>query len=426
MSAPLSLVVPPPAVTFTAVARTYAPLEHPLTLSFPDVRFSDGRAVTREDVVGAQALVSRTLTEGGAAEVWDGKTKTWRAAAGLDLIRLIGVPLTPPPIGNAPWEGVLIGAGQSDAAGGAQIKTATARFPQYRVRGAFRARLGNHEAVGVGPESPPIQFASAAVVPLLVPAPSLSFQTIASTYATLEGPLAVSFAAVRFPNGSAMAADDFVTAQAILTRTRAPGSPADVWDAETKAWLPASAADLARLTGIPLLPPKPGATAWDGVFIGTEKDAAGAPQVEAAAPHFPDYRFRGVFRAIRETVEAFGIGPESAPIEFASLVAAPRFAAALTPEPAVATRVRIMLRNAAADTVGLLEIDASGGNAEVTLANFDAGGAALAAVTLQADGSIRLAPLTGRRVIVTGDFEADHIRYLPDGSVVGQPKNDLH
>jgi hypothetical protein len=47
-------------------------------------------------------------------------------------------------------------------------------------------------------------------------------------------------------------------------------------------------------------------------------------------------------------------------------------------------------------------------------------GSPLASVALLGDGSIRLRPALGRAVIVDGDLEAEHIRYLPIGSSVKQ------
>lgn len=257
---------------------------------------------------------------------------------------------------------------------------------------------------------------------LLVPAPAVSFKAVAGTYAPLTDVVTLSFDAVRFPDGSAMSSDDLAAAQALLLRNATPISSTEVWDADAKSWRSVGGADLRLLNGIPLLPPKSGAAPWQGVLLAAAvTDAGGTPQIAAAAPNFPQYRVRGAFRAKRAGVEAFGLGPESAPIEFAAASATGRFGAELTPDPAGATRVRIVLRSASAQPIGFVEIDASDGN-RVTLANFDAFGSALASVVLQADGSIRLAPLAGRTVVIAGDLEAEHVRYLPAG---GGAKQDL-
>jgi len=254
-------------------------------------------------------------------------------------------------------------------------------------------------------------------VPLLVPPPTLAFKAIAGTYAPLEDVVTVSFAAVRFPDGTPVTIDDFRGAQALLTRASIGGA-SDVWDPELKAWRSALGVDLSHLAGLPLLPPQAEAQPWQGVLIGAgQKDAAGAPMLEPAAGSFPRYSLRGAFRAKRANVDAFGLGPESTPIEFRSLLVAQRFGAELTPEPAVATRVKLALRNTAAQPIGLIDIDASSGNGIVTIANFDASGSPLASIALQADGSIRLAPRTGMKVFIAGDVETGRIRYLrPNGT----------
>jgi hypothetical protein len=152
----------------------------------------------------------------------------------------------------------------------------------------------------------------------------------------------------------------------------------------------------------------------------SQEDAAGAPQLQPAVTHFPQYRLRGAFRAKRGTTEGFGLGPESGPIEFASAAAASRFGAELAPNADSATRARIILRNSAAQAAGVLDIDASGGSTVITLENFDGFGGALGSITLEADGAIHLRPRTGMKVFVHGNLETDGIRYLPNGGTLKQ------
>jgi hypothetical protein len=140
----------------------------------------------------------------------------------------------------------------------------------------------------------------------------------------------------------------------------------------------------------------------------------GAPLLTPAVAHFPQYRLRGVFHAERGGIGAFGVGVESVPIEFLSTADLKRFGVELSPDQIEATRVRIMLVDAAKRARGAIEIDASG-NGVLTLANFDGAGGALASVTLESDGTIRLAPASGAKVVIAGDLETDRIRYLPSG-----------
>ena len=263
-----------------------------------------------------------------------------------------------------------------------------------------------------------------APVPLLVPAPSLAFKPVAGGYAPLDDVVAVAFAPVRFPDGSVLRVDDVVAADAVLTRLGGPTATVDVWDGGAKSWRPAGSVDWTALRGVPLGPPKTGPAAWEGVLVGAgQKDALGAPVLAPALGSFPQYRLRGVFHARRDGHDAFGLGPDSAPLEFLSAAETRRFAARLTPDADSATRVQLLLRNAAAQAVGMLDIDASSGNATVTIQNFTASEAPLASVTLQPDGAIRLTPAPGMKVIVAGDLEAEQIRYLPSS---GLPKKTLN
>ena len=58
----------------------------------------------------------------------------------------------------------------------------------------------------------------------------------------------------------------------------------------------------------------------------------------------------------------------------------------------------------------------------LTLRSFDSTGSPRAAVTLEADGDIRLSPVAGRNVVITGDLEVERVRYLPAS---GLPKKTL-
>lgn len=222
---------------------------------------------------------------------------------------------------------------------------------------------------------------------LQVPAPALGF-TPAGGAAPLEQAVAISFAEVRFPDGSPMTADDYAGAVAVLGRTNAPGSAPEVWDAAGKTWRPFAGADLSGLGGIPLIPPASGGAPWKGLLLGAaERDAGGASQIRAAVGHFPRYAVRGAFQARRGTTPAQGVGPESAPIEFAG-------------------------------SVKLLEVDTSAGTPVITILNRSSGGTPIARVRLERDGDITLIPAAGRRVLIQGDLEAEHVRYLPVGGVV--------
>jgi hypothetical protein len=254
---------------------------------------------------------------------------------------------------------------------------------------------------------------------LHVPAPVLDFKPLAGSIAPLEEPVTVSFAAIRFPDGSAMTPADYAAAQVVVSRVIQAGGAAEVWDGSAKTWRSAAATDLSQVAGLPVIPPSSPAEPWKGILLGSgEKDSAGAPWIRAAVGHYPRYTVRGSFRGIRAGAVTQGVGPESPPIEFASAAELKRFGVALTPDPETATRARLALRTAGGQALGTLDIDASGGDPVVTLSNQTSGGATLARIRLEADGGITLIPASGRRVVIQGDLEAEHVRYLPTGAGV--------
>ena len=258
---------------------------------------------------------------------------------------------------------------------------------------------------------------------LLVPPPAFAFKSLPGGFAPLEGVVTIVFPAVRFPDGTAMTADDYAGAYALLTRAAAPGAPIEVWHAALKRWRPAGELDPARVFGLPLMPPLEGDEPWRTVLVTSgQNDENGAPFVAGATGGFPQYRVRGLFRARRGSTDAVGLGPEGAPLLFASATASARFAATLTPDAEYPTRVQLTLKNAAARPVALVELDASGSHPALTLRSFDSAGGPHASATLEADGDIFLSPAAGRRVVITGDLEVERVHYLPAS---GLPKKTL-
>lgn len=154
------LLVPPPSFAFNSLPGGFAPIEGVVTIAFPAVRFPDGTAMTIDDYAGAYALLTRATAPGAPTEVWHPGLKRWRPADDLDPVHVFGLPLVPPLEGDEPWRTVLIGVGQVDASGAPLIASAIGGFPQYRVRGLFRAHRGSTEAAGLGPEGAPLLFVS--------------------------------------------------------------------------------------------------------------------------------------------------------------------------------------------------------------------------------------------------------------------------
>jgi hypothetical protein len=261
-------------------------------------------------------------------------------------------------------------------------------------------------------------------LPLTVPQPALGFKPVAGGFASIDGAVKISFPVVRFPDGTAMRSDDFVAAQVLLMRLASPSSTSEMWDPAAKVWRDQSTIDPSVAKGLALIPPEEGSDAWTGVLSGAgQVDAAGAPLLAPSLGGFPQYRLRGVFHAKRDTSDALGVGPESPALQFISSDAATRFKAQLTPDADAPTRVQLMLRTASATPAGVVDIDASGANGVLTVRNFDSAGNVLASIALEADGSVRLTPLGGMKVVIAGDLEAEQITYLP---TLGLPKKTLN
>lgn len=258
---------------------------------------------------------------------------------------------------------------------------------------------------------------------LVVPPAALVFNALSGGFAPLEDIVTIAFAAVRFPDGTAMTVDDYAGAYTLLTRATAPGAPIEMWDAGVKRWRPSGDLDPTRVSGLAVAPPSEGIEPWRTVLTASgQVDASGAPWIAIATGGFPRYRVRGLFRARRGSTEAVGLGPEGAVLLFASRTESARFAARLTPDADHPTRVQLTLRNATARPIALIELDASGAHPALTLRTFDSGGSPQASVTLEADGDIRLDPAAGRRVVISSDLEVERVRYLPAS---GLPKKTL-
>jgi hypothetical protein len=261
-------------------------------------------------------------------------------------------------------------------------------------------------------------------VPLLVPAPSWTFDPLPGGVAPIEGAVSIAIAPVRFPDGSEMVADEMVAAHLLLSRAVAPNVPLEIWDHATKRWRDALSIDPAQLAGLPLLPPSGAGGPWTGVLAAAAlKDATGAPALRESSGGFPLYRARGSFRATRPGQTAAGVGPEGIPVHFGSKLASARFAAVPSPDTDAPTRIQLVLRDGAARPVAMVQLDASGGGPSLMLRSFDGSGNAEASVEIETDGTIRLTRAPGRRVVIAGDVDVDRVTYLPSA---GLPRKTLN
>jgi hypothetical protein len=251
--------------------------------------------------------------------------------------------------------------------------------------------------------------------PLTVPEAQLVFDPPGGP-PPLEKPVIVRAAAIRFPDGQDVTNDDVRTLGAFVYRG-APGSE-EVWDEKARQWTaaPADASALAALKPLPLTAADGEPEPWKGTLVAAgQKDAAGNPQFAKAEAGSPVYRLRVFAHAVRDGVEHRALGGASPDLQFVSATENTRFAVTFdTGQATDATTARLLLKQGSLAPAGYLEIRATGGQ-ELELANCDSSGAVLARVTLAANGDIRLAPASGRNIVLDGPLEAGRITYQPHG-----------
>lgn len=247
---------------------------------------------------------------------------------------------------------------------------------------------------------------------LTVQAPELVFDPPAGP-AELEKPVTVRLPPLRYPDAAAVPKDDARTVGAFIYRG-APGSE-EIWDEKNQVWTapPADDAELATMTPVPFTPVEGEPAPWQGILVAAgQKDKDGNPRFEKAQSGSPVYRLRAFAHADRNGVKHQGVGAPSPDLQFTSATENQRFN--ITYDTATARDAglaRIVLKNSALQPAGYIEIRATGGQ-EVEIANCTSSGTPLARVTLTADGDIRLAPGSGRQIVLEGPLEAQRISYL--------------
>jgi len=251
--------------------------------------------------------------------------------------------------------------------------------------------------------------------PLAVPAPALDYKPMAGGHAALENEMKVHVAPVRFSDGTPLSALDVRKAFGLIYRWSTPTAGTEIWNAKVRAWQSIDVQDLYEVRGIPFMPDEAAPAGWEGFVIPMGgKDQWGNPQFAPSIAHYPQYRVRAVFTAQVEQNVFKGMSTDSAAFEFISTRENSRFGVGLNPSsPADATHFSLFLKNAALEVVGAIEVDA---DRTVVLTNFS-GGVALASVTLEPDGGIRLAPATGKRVVIAGDLDVGRVSYTGSGGV---------
>ncbi|MFB9240317.1 hypothetical protein IV454_24060 [Massilia antarctica] len=137
-------------------------LERPLTLQLGPLSFPDGQPLRQDDTRKIGAFVYRA--QGSAEQIWNEGERNWTKVP-PDLATL--ATLTPLPLqfkagDPAPWQGLLVAAGQKDQGGAARFATAQNGAPAYRLRAFVNARRDGIDYTGLGPPSADLHFVSLA------------------------------------------------------------------------------------------------------------------------------------------------------------------------------------------------------------------------------------------------------------------------
>jgi hypothetical protein len=155
------------ALTLSAPQLVFDPpagppeLEKPVTLRVGPIRFPDGQDVTQADVQKVGAFVYRGAP--GSEEMWDESAGEWKPAT-TDLAQL--APLAPLPLTfksgePAPWQGLLVAAGQKDKSDAPRYAKAVGGVPRYRLRVFAHAKQGSAEHQALSDPSPDVLFVTA-------------------------------------------------------------------------------------------------------------------------------------------------------------------------------------------------------------------------------------------------------------------------
>ena len=259
---------------------------------------------------------------------------------------------------------------------------------------------------------------------LTVPVPALQYEP-AGPVARLEKPVQVKLGAPTHADGQAATQAELKKIGAFVYRTATGGGSEEIWNDTGQAWKPTvtDAAALAALTPVVFAFKAGDPQPWQGVLVAAgQKDQAGAPRYAKAVNGAPVYRLRAFAQFEHAGAVAQGLSAPSVDLSFVSASENQRFKISFDTETADdCTLARIQLKNAGLVTTGFIELRVNApGGPELEIARCDAAGLALASVLLNAAGDIELRPAAGRKVIVQGDLEAGHIRYLPAGGAARQ------
>ena len=155
-----ALSVPTPQLEYEAVGPGLAVLEKPLEIRCTTVTFPDGGAFDQTDLGSAGLYLYRQETP-GVTEIWNKGEKVWQPDPGVALGDLKAEPLIFKLGEEAPWQGLLVAAGQKDRDGADQFRKATTDLPRYLVRAYFATTRNGNTFSGLSGPSATVRFTGA-------------------------------------------------------------------------------------------------------------------------------------------------------------------------------------------------------------------------------------------------------------------------
>lgn len=246
---------------------------------------------------------------------------------------------------------------------------------------------------------------------LIAAVPALRYDGAETGVATLEKPVDIRVGPVT-SDGVNVGPERLATFGYFVYRRASAGAGLEIWDDAGRVWVSEEAAGSPTPARLAYQSDDP--EPWQGLIVAAGgRDASGNPQFDRAVGGYPLYAVRAFFSSA-ELAEAFLTGP-SENVSFVGTADRNLVVMGAGEGESLdsATQARMQLRDPGLSTIGGIRIDRDAPGARVTVEN-----AAGASIVLHADGQIELRPAPGRRVVVAGDVDVDHVTYLPAGSTI--------
>lgn len=405
MSAPTVLKVPVPKMAGQQMAGNTR-IDKALALTVAEVKGADGATLTGD--VQAGYFLYRIGPVG--EDLWNDVTQTWQANPGEDALGKTLAAVLMTNLGAAGWSASLNPATLFEASGTPRFST---RPPtQYFIR----VLLTVGQPITARGLSGPSNMLSLVRLASFNPGLAQATWQGGGANAPIDKPVKLTLPELTLADGSVPSTEEVSKVGVFMQR--ADGL---LWHDKQQAWVapPSDTEGWAMLEPLALTPnsdaPPDTPAAYQAELIAMgQKDKANAPRFVALNDGGGAYRLRSFALVKKAGTLHIGLGVASSDLRFVRLQGEERFGPLFDTEgPQDCADVRFRMRDAAGQFSAWLRLRSN--PREVELANFDATGAPLASVRLTASGDIELRPAAGKRVLVTGDMEAEGIRYQPFG-----------